>query len=123
MNTKQRIFSFVIGAFTTLTIGTGLVRSELTNQSKLAINGIDAVRVGMTVKEASKSAKTTLVRGKEDQGNACYYVTPKNGPANLFLMVTSGKIARIDVNKKSLITTLKGAKIGVLQYLLCQTNK
>jgi hypothetical protein len=111
MNTNKLILTFAVGAVTTITMGTALAQIQLTNQSKLALNGIGSVKVGMTLKEASKAAGTTLVRGNGYQ-DSCYYVTPKNKLAGLSFMVTSAKIARVDVSQKSTITTIKGGKIG-----------
>jgi hypothetical protein len=113
MNTNKLILTSVmgVGGFATITMGTALAQIQLTNQSKLSLNGIGTVKVGMTLKQASISAGTTLVRGDGYQ-DSCYYVTPRNKSANVSFMVTSGRIARIDVPQKSPITTLKGAKIG-----------
>lgn len=113
MNINKLILTSTIGvgAFVTITTGTALAQIQLTNQSKLSLNGIGALKVGMTLKQASASAGTTLVRGNGYE-DACYYVTPKNKAADVSFMVTSGRIARIDVYKGSPITTIKGAKIG-----------
>jgi hypothetical protein len=113
MHTNKLIFSSVVGvgAVISLTMGTALAQIQLTNQSKLTVNGIGSVKVGMTLKQASISAGTTLVRGN-GYDNSCYYVTPRNKAADVSFMVTSGRIARIDVSRKSPITTLSGAKIG-----------
>jgi hypothetical protein len=113
MNTHKLILTFAmgVGAVGTITMGTALAQIQLTNQSKLSLNGIGTVKVGMTLKQASTSAGTTLVRGNGYQ-NSCYYVTPRNKSADVSFMVTSGTIARIDVSQKSPITTIKGAKIG-----------
>ncbi|MBD2559814.1 MULTISPECIES: hypothetical protein [Nostoc] len=93
-----------------LTVGTVLAQTKLTNQSKLFTNGIGQVRVGMTVSEAKKAAGTRLVG--DPSNNNCYYVKPEWEPKNLGFMVTEGRISRVDVWRDSKITTLKGAKIG-----------
>jgi hypothetical protein len=85
------------------------VQAALTNQSKLVLNGIDGVRVGMTVSEASRAVEMQA----EDKPNPdCYYVKPKNSPQVIGFMVTNGRIARVDVWQNRQITTLSGAKIG-----------
>ena len=84
-------------------------QTKITNQSKVAINGIGSIRVGMTVAEASRASDTKLV-GKIEPN--CYYVQPQNVPKGLGFMVTDGRIARVSVYEKSHITTLSGAKIG-----------
>ena len=84
---------------------------QLTEQSKLAINGIGPIRVGMTVDEASRAAGVRLVNsisGGEEYG--CLFFKPEE-PKNLNFMVTNGRIARITVMNDR-ITTIKGAKIG-----------
>ncbi|MDZ8224748.1 hypothetical protein [Nostoc sp. ChiVER01] len=97
-------------AFYCLIIGTVLAQTKLTNQSKLSINGVGQVRVGMTVSQAAKAAGTKLVGDTPNKN--CYYVKPQNEPKNLLFMVTKGRISRVDVRQNTQITTLKGAKIG-----------
>ncbi|MEH1839935.1 MAG: hypothetical protein V7L20_14485 [Nostoc sp.] len=112
MDSKVKLLtlSTVTLALSYLTIGTVLAQGKLTNQSKLSINGIGQVRVGMTVSQASKAAGTKLVG--DPPNNNCYYVKPQNEPKNLSFMVTEGRISRVDVQQNTQITTLKGAKIG-----------
>lgn len=87
--------------------------AKLTNQSKLAINGIAGVRVGMTVAEASKASGTKLVfSGGAPVNSSCDYVRPQGVPKGISFMVTNGRIARVDVYENKSITTLSGAKIG-----------
>jgi hypothetical protein len=97
---------------------------QLTEQSKVFINGIGPIRVGMTVAEAESSAKVKLVeKGGRAGIGGCYSLHPQSGPQNLSLMVISNRednrivrnqdrIARVDVYKGSRITTLSGAKVG-----------
>ncbi len=92
-------------------IGATSAQTKITNQSKVAINGIGSIRVGMTVAEASRASGTKLVSGNYPIERGCYYVQPQ-GSKGLGLMVSNGRIARVDVYDKSLVTTLSGAKIG-----------
>jgi hypothetical protein len=97
---------------------------RLTEQSKVAIDGIGPVRVGMTIAEAEKSAGVQLIeKGGRAGSGGCYYVWPKTGPQDLGFMVfsnradeqmirTQDRISRVDVFRNSKITTLSGAKIG-----------
>ncbi|MBG1269390.1 hypothetical protein [Nostoc sp. WHI] len=112
MNSKTKFSTFVTVtlAVSSLTVSTVVGQSKLTNQSKLFINGIGPVRVGMTVPQAAKAAGTQLVG--DPPNNNCYYVKPQNEPKNLSFMVTGGRISRIDVRQNTQITTLKGAKIS-----------
>ncbi|MEG4090721.1 hypothetical protein [Microcoleus sp. Pol12B4] len=88
-------------------------QAKLTERSKLAINGIGPIRVGMTVDEASKAGGIRLIRsgsGGIDE-YLCSYVQPKGEPKGISFMITNGRIARVDISSK-LITTISGARIG-----------
>jgi hypothetical protein len=100
-----------------------LAQSQLTEQSKLVLDGIGPIRVGMTVAQAEKSANVTLIEKGGRAGTSCYYLWPKTGPQGLGLMVISpregksilrnqDRIARVDIFNNSPMTTLRGAKIG-----------
>ena len=94
-------------------ISASSAQTKITNQSKVAANGIGGIRVGMTVKEASQASGTKLVStGTYPIERGCYYVQPQGAPKGLGLMVSNGRIARVDIYDKSLVTTLSGAKIG-----------
>ncbi|MEH2008110.1 hypothetical protein [Nostoc sp.] len=112
MNNKVKLLTLasLTLAVSFLTVGTVVAHAKLTNQSKLFINGIGQVRVGMSVSQAAKAAGTKLIG--DSANNSCYYVKPENEPKNLFFMVTKGRISRVDVRQNTQITTLKGAKIG-----------
>jgi hypothetical protein len=113
MNSKA-IFTFFSGTLVLFSLAVGtLAQAKLTNQSKVYINGIGSVRVGMTVAEASKAAGTRLVRPSGPDGNpGCSYVMPQGEPKDVGFMVIDGRIARVDVWENKRITTLSGAKIG-----------
>ncbi|HEY9825579.1 MAG TPA: hypothetical protein V6D19_09035 [Stenomitos sp.] len=97
---------------------------QLSEQSKLVIDGIGPIRVGMTVAEAEQSSGIQLKEQGGRAGNgSCYYLRPQSGPQGLGFMVisnradqrivrTQDRIARVDVYRDSRITTLSGAKIG-----------
>jgi hypothetical protein len=100
-----------------------LAQSQLTEQSKLAIDGIGPIRVGMTVAQAEKSANVALIEKGGRAGTSCYYLWPKTGPEGLGLMVISpreeksilrdrDRIVRVDIFQNKRMTTLRGAKIG-----------
>ncbi|MCC5599266.1 hypothetical protein [Nostoc favosum] len=112
MNSKAKLLSLgiVTVALSSLTVGTVIAQTKLTNQSKFFINGVGQVRVGMTVSQAAKAAGTKLIG--DSPNNNCYYVKPEWEPKNLGFMVTEGRISRVDVWRDGKITTLKGAKIG-----------
>jgi hypothetical protein len=85
-------------------------QAKLTHQSKVFINGIGPVRVGMTVTQAAKAAGTKLVGDSPNQ--SCYYVRPQGDKNHIGFMISGGRVARVDIYKDSQITTAKGAKIG-----------
>ncbi len=94
-------------------------QAQLTERSKLAIDGIGPIRVGMKVEEASRSAGVRLVRNDDayqDKKNErfCAYFEPQGEPKGIHFMVTNHRIARIDISNKR-VTTIKGAKIGDAQ--------
>ena len=115
MNRKVKFLNFFIAtlALSTLTISSVLSQTKLTNQSKVYINGIGTVRVGMTIAEASKAAGTKLIRESGYETNlSCFYVKPQGEPKDIGFMVTNKRISRVDVWNNKSITTLSGAKIG-----------
>lgn len=112
MNNKVKLLTLasLTLAVSFLSASTVVAQAKLTNKSKLSINGIGEVRVGMTVSQAAKAAGTKLAG--DSPNNSCYYVKPQNEPKNLLFMVTKGRISRVDVRQNTQITTLKGGKIG-----------
>ncbi len=87
-------------------------QAQLTENSKLALNGIGPIRVGMTVDEASQSAGVRLVQTQSGgEEYACLYFRPQVEPKEISFMVTKGRIARVDIYNNR-ITTIRGAKIG-----------
>ncbi len=116
LNSSTKFVTLVIG---TILIFAVLVTSvnaqvQLTERSKLAINGIGPIRVGMTVDEASRAAGLgfvkTLSAGRTEE--YCSYFEPQGQPKGIRFMVTKGRIARVDINNNVRFTTIKGAKIG-----------
>jgi len=104
---------FLVGLLVTLLIvimpASG--QSQLTAASKLAIDGIGPIRVGMTIQQAEVSARTRLLSvGTHEE--SCWIVLPQGGPRDISFMVINGEIARVDVSGNSRITTISGAKIG-----------
>jgi hypothetical protein len=98
--------------------GTIIAQAKLTNQSKVIVNGIGDVRVGMTVTEASQVADTriTSLSGTAINNKGCFYVKPEGEPKGVAFMLIDGRIARVDVSKNSSVTTKKRAKIGDSEY-------
>jgi len=103
----------IIAALTTIALTVLSVRAQtpLSEQSKLAINGIGPVRVGMTVPQAAAAAGVSLVVHYAGSDN-CYYLRPQDVPKDLAFMVIDNQIARVDIERESRIKTVSGAKIG-----------
>ncbi|WP_293094112.1 hypothetical protein [Moorena sp. SIO3I6] len=94
-----------------LCLKTGSKKQPLSTKSKIAINGIGPITVGMTVKEASQAGQVKLVQevsGGEEHG--CLIYKPE-GIENLWFMVTEGKITRVDTRSPQ-ISTISGIKVG-----------
>ncbi|GET41326.1 hypothetical protein [Microseira wollei] len=122
MRRNIKFLALIIGALLTLILSTLPLSAQttLTEQSKLAIDGIGPVRVGMTIAEAERSARTRFVsNGRLDN---CYHIRPQRGPQGLEFMVKSphqegpinrevDRIVRVEVVSGG-ITTVRGAKIG-----------
>jgi len=113
MNRQTKLLTLLVStlAVSSVTIGTVLAQAKLTSQSKVSINGIGPIQVGMTVSQAAQAGSIRLVKSP-GQNNSCYYVNPQGEPQEVGFMVTDGTISRVDVRKNSRITTLSGAKIG-----------
>ena len=125
MRRWNKFFGLVVGSIFAIACLTSplLAQPQLTAQSKLTIDGIGPIRVGMTVAQAEKSANVTLVEKGGRAGTSCYHLWPTTGPQGLGFMVISpreekqilrnqDRIARVDVFNDSRITTPRGAKIG-----------
>jgi hypothetical protein len=114
LNSFRKLFTFFVGTIVIVlvwvTSASGQV--QLTENSKLGINGIGPIRVGMIVEEASRAAGVKLVfLGSGPDAYSCSYFKPQGELKEIAFMVTKGRIARIDISDKR-ITTIRGARIG-----------
>ncbi len=114
-NKSTKFFKLLIGTIAIIFVWVTSVnaQSQLTERSKLAIDGIGPIRVGMTVAEASRSAGVTLVKSStlHPIEELCIYLEPQGGLKGINFMVIKDRIARVDITNKR-ITTIRGAKIG-----------
>lgn len=111
---RLRLVLLIVGIIATCLYSFSSATAQTTfEQAKVTIDGIGPVRVGMTLQEAVNSANTpfTLKPGA-GIGSKCGFANPETGPQGLEVMVTEGRIARVDVISNRKITTLSGAKIG-----------
>lgn len=115
LNSRVKFVTFFMATLSLffVTVLPLIAQAQLTEQSKVYINGIGPVLVGMTVSEASKAAGRRLVStGDSGGGSNCFYLTPEGGPRAVGFMVTDGRISRVDIWSDSRVTTLSGAGIG-----------
>ncbi|AFZ11161.1 hypothetical protein Cri9333_0161 [Crinalium epipsammum PCC 9333] len=111
MLNKSKLLTIIIGSIALFSLNIPAnAAPKITNQSKVLINGIGSVQVGMTVAQASKAAGTKLVSSGSIEPQCSYY-NLQNGTKDIAFMVTNGRIARVDV-LKGRISTASGARIG-----------
>lgn len=114
LNSSTKFITLLIGTVVIYTVWVTSVNAQfqLTNNSKLALNGIGSIRVGMTVDEASRAAGVRLVKSYEPLNEEfCSYFKPLGGLTGISFMVTKGRIVRVDISNER-VTTIKGAKLG-----------
>jgi hypothetical protein len=85
---------------------------KLTEQSKLVINGIQPIRIGMTVIEATKAVGLPARTDGDVASQGCFYYKFQGGAPGLSMMVIGDRIVRVDIGQGSKITTRSGAGIG-----------
>lgn len=113
MNSQTKLLILATFTFTCSAVGIGTVAAitELTTQSKVAINGIGPVKVGMTVPQAAQAANTKLFVESFYENNSCYYLQAEGKLEGVGFMVTENRISRVDIDHPK-ITTISGAKVG-----------
>jgi hypothetical protein len=112
MKKPVRVLTIAITTLVLATLAVEASLAKLSNQSKLLLNGIGDVPIGLTVAETARVARIKLVSlDGSSPKDACYYVKPQ-GLKDVGFMVIDGKVARVDVWRESKVTTLRGAKIG-----------
>jgi hypothetical protein len=115
LNSLPKFFTLLIATIVIVAFWVTSVNAQiqLTERSKLAINGIGPVRVGMTVDEASRAAGVRLVKtisvGPTEE--YCSYFETQGEPKGIAFMVINNRIPRVDIRNER-VTTIKGAKIG-----------
>jgi hypothetical protein len=101
---------------TTTTTGKGL-----SDESRLAFDGIGPVKVGMTLAEASAAVGKPVEVDPDYVLDNCAYAETAGGPKGLSFMVLRDaerdpwRIVRVDVDDESRIATLSGIRIGATE--------
>jgi len=84
---------------------------RLTPDSRLSVDGLGPVRIGMTLAEASAAAGVTIRLYPEQSGGLdCTYAHPVNDSDEMAFMVVAGRIVRIDIGRlgPNRVRTLSG---------------
>lgn len=124
MNRNIKIFTITVVTSTVAIFTAGIVtaQTKITSQTKVALNGIGAIKIGMNLPEAALAVKNRLYVSYAGS-DSCYYLQTEGELKGVSFMVTkdnaksrqkyitSDTIARIDINNPN-ITTISGAKIG-----------
>lgn len=116
---KHKIFSITCLPLIFLIIDAnsgGLAQAQssvsLSESSQVSIQGIGRIKIGMTISQATKSAKINLVQeGSARKSNCIYYKPAGKKLGGVHFMVTNGIVSRIEITNPH-ITTISGAKIG-----------
>ncbi len=113
MSKKAQFFTFLCCSIAIffVTIFSANAQDRLTEKSKVFINGMGPVKVGMSLAEASKATGLAFIETEERLGD-CSQISPKGSPKGVSFMVINGYISRVDIYENKRITTVKGAKIG-----------
>ncbi len=90
---------------------------KLTTQSRLSLYGLGSVKINMTVAEASGVAGTPIVPFKPNPNRVCDYYKPANGPEGVTFMVSSGRIATVEIETNKIVT-VHGVKIDDSESLI-----
>ncbi|MCA1693164.1 MAG: hypothetical protein LC733_13590 [Actinobacteria bacterium] len=92
---------------------------RLTSETRLSLDGLGPVDIGMTLDEASAAAGTPIrIRPDDPYGPECTYAYPQGGPDGVGFMVINGRIARVDIGtlrpemRPSPVRTVSGIGIG-----------
>lgn len=97
--------------------------ASLTSTSRLRLDGIAGVTVGMTLDEASRAGGVTIEPpARNETINGCGSTEAVEGPKGLSFMVVRGEIVRIDVHRGP-IRTLSGVGIGTEEDVVIETYR
>ena len=94
------------------TTPTTVAPERLTSASRVRLDGIGPVRVGMTPEEASAAAGIPIrIDPRSGLGRGCAHARPEGGPERLSFMVVNGRIERVEVGNPDILT-LSGVGVG-----------
>jgi hypothetical protein len=90
----------------------------LSESSKLRMDGIGPVKVGMTLAEATAAVGKPVTAGANSPSDNCNLAKVEDGPPGLTFLVERDKptdpwhIARVDITSSSKITTVANIRVG-----------
>jgi len=91
---------------------TTLAHEPLSDTSRLRLDGIGPVWLGMSLDEASSATGQAIrVDPRTDRGRGCAHAIADGGPPNLRFMVVNGRIARVEAGPGP-VRTLAGVGAG-----------
>jgi hypothetical protein len=108
-------------ATTSIPETTTTTAERLSEDSKLAFDGIGPLKVGMTLAQASAAVGNPVEVNPEYVLDNCAYAAASGGPKGLSFMVLRDaesdpwRIVRVDVDDESRITTVSGTGIGATE--------
>ncbi len=85
--------------------------TTLTEEARVSTLGLGPVFMGDKIAVVEEKIGASLVPDADGTSRCRYYTVP-GGPPGVSFMVAFGRVARIDVNEPSTITTRSGAGIG-----------
>ena len=90
---------------------------RVSDTTRVSVNGIGPIRIGMSVRQARDASGLELVpehvtRAPDELD--CHYVRPRSGLRDVTFMVTDGHISRIDISNRN-VRTLSGARVGMTE--------
>ena len=111
------LFTLIITSIFSVKIPTSNAHPHLTTESKVAVNGIGPILIGMTIEEAEAAAGIKLQIDADDYEEeeiqrCAYYYPEEESIKRIGFMVSNGIIKRVDINNSIKNTTISGAKVG-----------
>ncbi len=88
----------------------------VTANSRLTLNGLGGLKVGVPVAEAEKAAGVTIKESfAGGDSDLCMYGEVTGGPAGVSVLTEHHIITRVDISEGSPVATLSGIKVGATE--------
>jgi hypothetical protein len=91
--------------------GVGTNATTRPSDSAVTEHGLGALRIGMSIAEATAALGGALVIPVEYDTTECDYATWRGGPRGVHVMIDQGRIARVEVDSTG-VATAAGARVG-----------